>query len=301
MKIVLISGMSKSGKTAICKNLCERYPDKYHFVQSYTDRQKREKNEWGHTFVDSKKMDLLLKEPDIVAKTTIDKNRYCTLKKQFDENKINLYTVDTYGINDTIDTFSDAYIMTILIRRNEIEADCVRVNRDVIVPSRDDVDFLIDNNGTIDSSANLLNTFVNFDFFNQPVNRRIKTLEEKLEYIDMQYRFLDEMKESVYEQMWYQNLSIYRKLCEYVEEKINKDFDFNISIIPDTSPDIFDGYLSYNLQAQYDDGELVWDELNRIVEMLTHYAYEFGKLYGCDDIIYRLAVSEHWTGEDEYL
>ena len=29
-------------------------------------------------------MDLLLKEPDIVAKTTIDKNRYCTLKKQFD-------------------------------------------------------------------------------------------------------------------------------------------------------------------------------------------------------------------------
>ena len=298
MKIVLITGMSKSGKTSICKNLCERYPDKYNFVQSYTDRQKREKDEWGHTFVDSKEMDAILENQNIVAKTIIDRNRYCALENQFDDNKINLYTVDIKGVNDTIDFFPPTTnFMVILVRRNEIEADCVRTERDVNVPARDDVDFLIDNNGTIESSANLLNTFVNFDFF-YPARTQIQTLTQKLEYIDMQYRFLDEIKESLYEQMWYQNQKIYYSLCEYVENKINNDFDFKIMIIPDTSPEIFDGYLTYNLQAQYDDAELAWSELNRMIEKMSHYAYEFGQIYHCDDIIYRLAVSEHWLGED---
>ena len=65
MKIVLISGASGTGKTAICQNLCERY-DKFHFVDSYTDRDMREPNEWGHQFVDTKMMDLLLESQDIV-------------------------------------------------------------------------------------------------------------------------------------------------------------------------------------------------------------------------------------------
>lgn len=301
MKIVLVTGMSTSGKTSICKNLCERYPEKYNFIQSYTDRQKREKDEWGHTFVDSKEMDTLLNKENIVAKTTIDKNRYCSLEEQFDKNKINLYTVDSYGIDDAIKFFPpETLFLSVLVRRNEVEADCVRINRDVSVPIRDDVDFLINNNGTIESSANLLNSIVNFDFF-YPAKTQYQTLNYKLDYIDMQSRFLDEIKESLYEQMWYQNQKIYKNLCAYVKEKINKDFDFDIDIIPDSSPEIFDGYLAYNLQAQYDDAELAWDEINRIVEKLSHYAYEFGKEHDCDDIIYRLAVSEYWTGEDKYL
>ena len=69
------------------------------------------------------------------------------------------------GINDTLQAFSEAEVMTILVRRKDIEADCVRINRDVNVPAREDVNFLIDNNGTIESAANLLNTLANFDFF----------------------------------------------------------------------------------------------------------------------------------------
>lgn len=299
MKIVLITGMSGTGKTSIAKNLCERYTNKYNFIQSYTDRGQREKDEWGHTFISSIEMDTLLEKPDIIAQTKIEKNRYCTIREQFDNNKINLYTVDVNGINDTIEAFPEADFMTILVRKREIEADCVRLNRNVNVPARDDVDFLIDNDGKIESAANLLNTLVNFDFFYRRFPSTMD-LQDRLDQIDMQYRFLDEMKSSLYEQMWYARVPIYRALCGYVENKINEEFDFKVTIEPDTAPEIYDGCLTYNLQAKYDDDNLMWDEINRLVERMAHYAYQYCENGKCDDIIYRLAVSECWSGEDEY-
>lgn len=299
MRVVLITGMSGSGKTSICKNLCDRYQDKYNFIQSYTDRQKREKDEWGHTFISSIEMDTLLERPDIVAQTKIEKNRYCTIKEQFDENKINLYTVDVHGINDTIEAFPEADFMIVLVRRREIEGDCVRLDRNVSVPPRDDVDFLIDNNGKIESAANLLSTLVNFDFFYRHYPS-VMDLEDRLEQIDMQYRFLDEMKASLYEQIWYVRLPVYRKLCAYVEKKINEEFDFEITIEPDSSPEIYDGYLTYNLQARHDNDNIMWDEMNRLVERLSYYAYQYCDDDRCKDIVLRLAVSEYWNGEDEY-
>ena len=301
MKIVLISGMSGAGKTSIAQNLCERHPEKYNFVQSYTDRKQRKKDEWGHTFVSSIEMDVILSDPDIVAQTQIEKNRYCALKEQFDDNKINLYVVDTNGINDTMKTFSDAYFMTVLIRKRDVEVECIRLNRDVNIPVRDDVDFLIDNNGTIESSANLLNALINFDFFSQYPSH-VMSLKEKIEYIDMQYRFLDDTKESLYEQLWYIRLPAYRKLCAYVEKKINEEFDYDgeIKINPDTAPEIFNGCLNYNVQAEYDSGDLMWDEINRLVERVSYHAHTFCKKNGYDDIAYRMAVSERWSGEDDY-
>lgn len=300
VKIILLTGMSGSGKTSIAKNLCERYPDRYNFVHSYTDRGMRDKDEWGHTFIDTNYMDLLLQRADIIAQTQIEEYRYCTLRNQFDEHKVNLYTVDLNGINDTIDAFPESAIMKVLIRRSEVEGDCVRLNRDVNIPMREDVDFLIDNDGTIESSANLLNTFVNFDFFNQP-SRHLQTLHEKLDYIDMQYRFLTKTKESLYEQLWYQNLPMYKKLCKYVETMVNVDFDFDIVVKPDTSPEIYDGTLTFNVQGEYENGDLMWDEINRLIEKLSHYSYEFCKENDCDDIIYHLAVSEHCKSVDNYM
>ena len=41
MKIILICGMSGTGKTTIVKKIYEQYSDKYNVVCSYTDRQKR--------------------------------------------------------------------------------------------------------------------------------------------------------------------------------------------------------------------------------------------------------------------
>ena len=300
MKIILITGMSGSGKTSICKNLCQRFPNKYHFVNSFTDRQKREKDEWGHEFLTSIEMDSILDRDDVVAQTKIDNNRYCTIQRQFDKNKINLYTVDVDGVNDTIEAFPDADFMIVLVRRREIEADCVRLERNVNVPPRDDVDFLIDNDGKIESAANLLNVLVNLDFFYRR-SPSVMDLSDRLEQVEMQYRFLDEIKESLYEQIWYVRLPIYRKLCAYVEKKINEEFDFKVTIEPDTSPEIYDGCLTYNLQARHDNGDLMWEEMNRLVERMSYHAYNYCDDDRCNDITYRLAVSEHWNGEDKYL
>ena len=299
MKIVLITGMSGVGKTTIAQNLCERYPNKFNFVFSYTDRPLRAKNEWGHTFIESAYMDLLLERGDIIAKSQIEEYRYCSIASQFDDEKINLYIVDVDGINDTISSFPNADIMIVLVRKNQIEAECVRINRDVCVPAREDVDFIIDNDGKIELSANLLHTLINYDFFNKP-SHIVHTLNDKLEEVHQQYRLLDKIKTSLYEQLWYQEKSAYDKLCKNVETQINNDFECNIVITPDSYPEICDGYLTFNIQAVYD-GDLSWDEINRMTERLSTYSLKYCKEHDLSDISYRLAISEQWIGEKDYL
>ena len=102
MKIILMCGMSGSGKTTIAKKLCEKYNERYNFIFSYTDRGKRNKDEWGHIFVNSILMDDILEYENIVAQSKINKKRYCSIFSQFDKDKINLYIVDVNGINDVI-------------------------------------------------------------------------------------------------------------------------------------------------------------------------------------------------------
>ena len=298
MKIILITGMSGVGKTTIAKKLCKNN-DKYNFIFSYTDRVVRERNEFGHTFVDSSYMDLLLERNDIVAQTKIEKNRYCTIEPQFDENKVNVYIVDAYGINDTVKAFPTADIMSILIKRREIEVDCIRQDRDVCVPAREDVDFCIDNNGKVESVVNTINALVNFDLFNKP-SHIVETIEDKLEYIDSQYRCLDEIRESLLKQLWYKYEGLYRKLCIYVEEKVNEEFDFNVKVTPDEAPD-FDGeYLTFNVIGVYDNPDIGWDVLNKITELLSYHAHTY-----CSDnnisnaLAYRLYIGTY--DEEEYV
>lgn len=298
MKIVLITGMSGSGKTTIAQELCK--DDKYNFIASYTDRPMREKNEWGHTFVDSAYMDLILEKDNIVAQSTIDKYRYCSITSQFDENKINVYIVDTFGINDTIKSFPQSDIMTILIRRNNIEADCIRATRDVHVPARDGVDFIIDNDYKVEFASGVINVLVNFNLFSHP-SHVVETIQEKLDYIDKQYRHLDVVKESLYKQLWYINRPLYIELCKVVEKKINNDFDFDIKITPDDSPQIYDGYLSFHIIGEYEDEDVVWEDMNRMVELLSQYAHEYCRKNNYSDLEYRITVGERYAKEDDYL
>lgn len=300
MKIVLISGMSGAGKTSICQNLINRYDDKFHFVNSYTDRPRRDKQEWGHEFVSSSMMDIILNcEERLVASTKIDTYRYCSTKDQFSDDKINLYIVDIYGINDTYLAFPDAQIMTILVNKRDIEVDCIREGRDINVPLREDVDFVVDNNGTIESSANLVNTLVNFDFFKKP-SGRIKTLKEKIDYIDMQYRFLNDVKNTILSQFWYANEPIYRMICAYIQENVSHDLDIQINITPDSTPDIYDCTCAFNIVAEYDD-DLTWGEINKIYEKMSYYAQKFCRDNKYKDISYYLFLSTEWVGEDEYV
>ena len=299
MKIVLISGMSGVGKTTICKNLIDKYPEKFNYVNSYTDRDKREPKEWGHDFIDSIAMDFILEYKNVVASTTIDKNRYCTIDEQFDKNKINLYIVDVEGINNVLDYFSRAEIMIILIRKSSVEVECIRKGRDINIPVREDVDFVIDNDGTVDSSANLLNALVNFDLFRVP-KHSVSTLQDKLDYIDMQYRFLNDMRNSLLEQMWYRDEPIYKRLCVYVQEKVSEEMGFKVEIYPDTEPDIYDGLLNFHVISEYDE-DLTWDDINKLVDKTAYYAQQFCKKNECDDLRYNLTVAEKWKGEDKYV
>lgn len=299
MKIVLICGMSGVGKTTIAQKLCEKYDDKYNFVSSYTDRKKRNKDEWGHTFINSALMDSILEHDDVVAQTKIDKSRYCSTVSQFDKNKVNLYIVDVDGINNVIKNFPTAEIMIVLINRREVEVDCVRTSRNVLVPAREDVHFLVNNNGDINSPVNLLNALVNFDLFNKP-SHIVSTLNDRLDDIEERYRYLDEIQTSLYKQMFYQEQPHYNALCNYVEEKINEDYDFKITIAKDIEPDItYDDGLVFNIIAEYGHADLMWAQIYDMVEKLTRYAYSYCKTHELENISCRLSIFENCVGEYE--
>lgn len=296
MKIILICGLSGSGKTSIAKGVIKKFGDKFNFINSYTDRAKRSSKEWGHEFVSPSIMDALLSDADIVASTKINEYRYCSTKNQFDENKINLYIVDTYGINDTIEAFPYAEIMVVLVDRESINVDCIREGRDINVPLQQDVDFIINNNGTLESSIEMLNALTNFDLFKKP-SHKPKTTKDIIEHIDAQARFLNNIRESLLSQFWYENESVYIKMCQYVEEHVCQEY-MEIEIKPDTKPDIYDGSVNFNVIGVYDD-DIPWQEMNKLHERMSYYAHEFLKDY--EDLSWYVCISTQWRGEEEYV
>lgn len=287
MKIVLIAGASGSGKTTICQKLCQS--DSYNYINSYTDRSMRNNAEWGHVFVKSLHMDNLLEENDIVAKTIIEDKRYCTLRRQFKEDKINIYVVDYYGINDTIKSFPDAEFITILIDREEVNIDCIREGRDVCLPRPFDVDFFITNNGDIDTCVKTIDKVINLDLYHKP-NFDI-SIDNKIEYIDEQRRHLLYIRESLLYQIWYNNYDNYIDLINNVSKKINNDFEFDITIEPDLEPDIDDGFLIFNITAKHN-GDIDWTTMHNLVEKLSYHGRKFCEDNNYDDLKYRLRVSE---------
>lgn len=296
MRIILLTGQSGTGKTSIGRELAKN-EEKYNFVHSYTDRPMRTYDEWGHTFVESKYMDLLLERNDIVAQTQIKEKRYCTIKSQFDENKINIYTVDINGVNDTLKAFPRADIMTILLRRNDSDVDYERVNRDVAVPPREDVDFLIDNNSSIESAAATINVLVNADLFNKP-SRILKTIEDSLEAVYEQRRYLQKIEESLEEQRWYRDKPLYNQLIDYVNECIREEFD--VEIKKDYEPQWDGDNCVFTIVAYYKD-DLMPSETYRLTELLSKYAYNFCFENDCMDLMYRTYIDNNWIGiEDDY-
>lgn len=291
MKIILLAGQSGSGKTSIGKELAKN-EEKYNFVHSYTDRPMRESDEWGHTFVESKHMDLLLERNDIVASTQIKEKRYCTIKSQFYKDKINIYTVDVNGINDTLKAFPRADIMTVLLRRNSIDIKDERIERDVAIPPREDVDFLIENDTTIESAAATIDVLVNADLFNKP-SRVLSTIEDSLEAIYEQRRYLQKIEESLEEQRWYRDQPLYNQLINYVNEQINKEF--NVEIEKDYEPQWDGEDCVYTVIAWYKD-DLMPAETFRLNELLSKYVYDFCSENDCMDLMYRTYIDNDWVG-----
>ena len=89
--IVCLVGMSGSGKTEISKEL-EKMG--YNIIHSYTTRQPREKNEWGHTFVHA------FDQPnDIIAYTYFNNNHYWATESQCIGKGKSIYVIDPAGVS----------------------------------------------------------------------------------------------------------------------------------------------------------------------------------------------------------
>lgn len=184
MKILLLTGAPGVGKSTIAHLLSK--DDRYNLIKSYTDRPQRE-NEYDHEFLSEDELTNLIISNTISAYTRIDGYRYCSLRKQFDPEKINIYVVDVHGINDTISAFPMADYMSILITRKNIDIDQIRKNRNVHMPSRNQVNFTIDNDDDSPNSAvnviKFLTLYENGRFFDN-YHDRVMTMSEEIELLE---------------------------------------------------------------------------------------------------------------------
>lgn len=161
MKILLITGGSGVGKSSIAA--CLGQDERYNLIKSYTTRPKRAV-ESDHFFVSDDEMKDLLINHKCVAATCINGYYYCSFEHQFDPEKINVYVVDLHGIRDTIEAFPSAGFMTVLITRKNVDIDQTRKNRSVDVPSRNQVDFSIENDSDSIQSAVVTIKFLTLEF-----------------------------------------------------------------------------------------------------------------------------------------
>lgn len=275
MKILLITGQSGVGKSTIVKYLLEY--DGYKNIKSFTDRPQRREERDGfsnHIFVNHDRLAAFSSNNnDIVASTQIDKYTYCTFQYQFDKDMINVYIVDLPGMNQVIDFFPHADIMTVLIRRNDIEIENFRQGRNLRVPARDDVHFCLDNNGPIENVktlAGVLNVLAKNDFFAKPLHK-VRTIEDVLQHCDDMDRYISYIRASLSKQKWYRDKPIYDKFCDFLSNDI-KEFDFDIDKI--TSPFFEDGFCAFNVIIIPKE-KLDWTQENRLMDLVTQSLWHF--------------------------
>ena len=105
--IIGMIGASGSGKTEIAKNL-EKHG--YNIIHSYTTREPREKNEWGHTFVNSKDVEFNKfnnnhmvtfkqhnKKERMIAYVYYNNNHYWATTQQYLNKGKSIYIIDPTG------------------------------------------------------------------------------------------------------------------------------------------------------------------------------------------------------------
>lgn len=138
-KIINLVGPSGSGKTTIAKELEK---EGYNIIKSYTTREPREPNEWGHTFmklgkewgnvtVDGKLVGFENFYPiehekyqnididDMIAFKEIYGEYYFATKEQYQGKGTSIYTVDPDGAEQVKRNVKDAEVVTIFLMADE--------------------------------------------------------------------------------------------------------------------------------------------------------------------------------------
>ena len=87
---------------------------------------------------------------------TINGYIYYTTKNQFLEDKINVYIVDLIGMNRIMKNLPKAEVFSILIKRKKVYIDENRKNRNIKIPTKSDVDIVINNNKDLKTVINTI-------------------------------------------------------------------------------------------------------------------------------------------------
>lgn len=129
-KLVCLVGASGSGKTAIAKELEKAG---YNVIQSYTTRPPRERNEFGHIFVNphdyifNDDKDQVFKKVgcgvalglNMIAYTKFDNAYYWALPDQYQGKGTSIYVIDVAGVKMLRKRVKDAEIVVIFIQADE--------------------------------------------------------------------------------------------------------------------------------------------------------------------------------------
>lgn len=158
-KIICIVGESGSGKTTLCELLSTQG---YNYIESYTDRPKRHENERGHIFISTEEVDKY--KNDMIAYTYFNNHHYFATRSQYKGKGISLYIIDPYGIEVLKKKITDAEIMAIYLKTDEIvrytrmartrsvESAQERIEHDKKAFEIVQCDYVIDNNGKLEDT-----------------------------------------------------------------------------------------------------------------------------------------------------
>lgn len=117
-KIICLVGESGSGKTSIAKAF---EADGYNVIQSFTTRQKRSDDEWGHTFVKDipRNQVGLMDQKDMIAYTFYNGHHYWATREQYQGKGITFYVIDPAGIDFLKRTVNDAELLILYLKVNQ--------------------------------------------------------------------------------------------------------------------------------------------------------------------------------------
>ncbi|QWU14329.1 Guanylate kinase [Paenibacillus sophorae] len=110
-KLYILMAYSGAGKTEIAKHLETKG---YNVLQSYTTRQPRYENEYGHMFCTAEEYEEFKSKGEIAAYSLIEGNHYFSTKNQLYNTDI--YVCDPDGIVDLKQKTKDIEFITIYIK-----------------------------------------------------------------------------------------------------------------------------------------------------------------------------------------
>lgn len=135
-KLILLVGASGTGKTTIAKELEGKG---YNIIHSYTTRERREDDEWGHIFIDpltpmyleNTKNGVIVHpyEKEAIAYKKLYGEIYFATKDQYQGKGASIYIVDPEGAEMVKENVEDAEIVTILLTTDKHERVYRLINR----------------------------------------------------------------------------------------------------------------------------------------------------------------------------